>query len=107
MSSSLICSSQASTPCASAASKVTPSTPGAPLFSLASTCAWRGASILQTWTYRPQQRQGGITPMGSFIPAGRVDLGGILSHTEVGPRRSREADRLRHALLRGNVSDDL
>src|SRR5215510_13889667 len=39
------------------ASKVTPSTPGAPSFSLASAYAWRSVSILQTWTYRPQKRQ--------------------------------------------------
>src|SRR5262245_43446169 len=39
------------------ASKVTPSTPGAPSFSLASAYAWRSVSILQTWTYRPQKHQ--------------------------------------------------
>src|SRR5215813_1904728 len=39
------------------ASKVTPSTPGAPSFSLASAYAWRSVSILQTWTYSPQKRQ--------------------------------------------------
>src|SRR3974377_1091611 len=39
------------------ASKVTPSTPGAPSFSLASAYAWRSVSILQMWTYRPQRRQ--------------------------------------------------
>src|SRR5215468_4190853 len=41
------------------ASKVTPSTPGAPSFSLASAYAWRSVSILQMWTYRPQKRQVG------------------------------------------------
>src|SRR5215467_7565434 len=56
-SSSLICSRKASTPCSSMASKVTPSTPGAPSFSLASAYAWRSVSILQTWTYKPQKRQ--------------------------------------------------
>src|SRR5262244_3126946 len=39
------------------ASKVTPSTPGAPSFSLAIAYAWRSVSILQTWTYKPQKRQ--------------------------------------------------
>src|SRR5215467_15827075 len=39
------------------AAKVTPSTPGAPSFSLASAYAWRSVSILQMWTYRPQKRQ--------------------------------------------------
>src|SRR5215468_1765356 len=41
------------------ASNVTPSTPGAPLFFLASVYASRSVSILQTWTYRPQKRQDG------------------------------------------------
>src|SRR5215831_7259021 len=41
------------------ASKVTPSTPGAPSFSLANSYAARSVSILQTWTYRPQKRQDG------------------------------------------------
>src|SRR5271168_2741139 len=39
------------------ASKVTPSTPGAPSFCLASAYASRNVSILQTWTYNPQKRQ--------------------------------------------------
>src|SRR6266446_9781135 len=39
------------------ASKVTPSTPGAPSFCLASVYASRSVSILQTWTYNPQKRQ--------------------------------------------------
>src|SRR5271169_155989 len=39
------------------ASKVTPSTPGAPSFCLASAYASRSVSILQTWTYNPQKRQ--------------------------------------------------
>src|SRR5215467_13013427 len=39
------------------AAKVTPSTPGAPSFSSASSYASRSVSILQTWTYRPQKRQ--------------------------------------------------
>src|SRR5262245_7161017 len=39
------------------ASKVTPSIPGAPSFSLASAYACRSVSILQTWTYKPQKRQ--------------------------------------------------
>src|SRR5215467_1225919 len=38
-------------------SKVTPSTPGAPSFSLTSAYAWRSVSVLQMWTYRPQKRQ--------------------------------------------------
>src|SRR6516162_4371903 len=37
--------------------KVTPSTPGAPSFFLASAYASRSVSILQTWTYKPQKRQ--------------------------------------------------
>src|SRR3954470_5584612 len=41
------------------ASKVTPSTPGAPSFCLAISYAARRVSILQTWTYRPQKRQDG------------------------------------------------
>src|SRR5467141_531259 len=41
------------------ASKVTPSTPGAPSFCLAISYAARRVSILQTWTYRPQNRQDG------------------------------------------------
>src|SRR6202158_5716129 len=41
------------------ASKVTPSTPGAPSFCLAISYAARKVSILQTWTYRPQKRQDG------------------------------------------------
>jgi hypothetical protein len=41
------------------ASNVTPSTPGAPLFFLASAYASRSVSILQTWTYKPQKRQDG------------------------------------------------
>src|ERR1700688_3429349 len=39
------------------AAKVTPSTPGAPSFFLASAYAARSVSILQTWTYKPQNRQ--------------------------------------------------
>src|SRR6516225_3771081 len=39
------------------ASKVTPSTPGAPSFSSASSYASRRVSLLQTWTYRLQKRQ--------------------------------------------------
>jgi hypothetical protein len=38
--------------------KVTPSTPGAPSLFLASAYAWRRDSILQTWTSKPQKRQG-------------------------------------------------
>src|SRR5262245_8245225 len=56
-SSSLICKRNASTPCASMAVKVTPSTPGAPSFRLASAYASLNVSILQTWTYKPQSRQ--------------------------------------------------
>src|SRR3984893_15644514 len=41
------------------ASKVTPSIPGAPSFSLAISYATRRVSILQTWTYSPQNRQDG------------------------------------------------
>src|SRR5258708_10293504 len=41
------------------ASKVTPSTPGAPSFCLAIAYAARRVSILQPWTYRPQKRQDG------------------------------------------------
>src|SRR6516225_7725089 len=52
-----ICLRKASTPCVSMASKVTPSTPGAPSFCLASEYASRSVSILQTWTYNPQKRQ--------------------------------------------------
>src|SRR5450830_873105 len=57
LSSSAICSRKASTPCASMAAKVTPSTPGAPSFFSASAYAARSVSILQTWTYKPQKRQ--------------------------------------------------
>ena len=39
------------------AAKVTPSTPGAPSLFLASTYASRSVSILQTCTYKPQNRQ--------------------------------------------------
>src|SRR6516162_1953420 len=56
-SSSLIRARNASTPCASMASKVTPSTPGAPSLLLASVYASRSVSILQIWTYKPQKRQ--------------------------------------------------
>ncbi len=59
ISSSRSCSSRAPTPCASMASKVTPSTPGAPSFCLAILYAARRVSILQTGTYRPQNRQDG------------------------------------------------
>ena len=59
VSSSRSCSRRASTPCASMASNVTPSTPGAPSFALAMSYAARRVSILQTWTYRPQKRQDG------------------------------------------------
>ena len=59
VSSSRSCSSRASAPCASMASNVTPSTPGAPSFCLAIAYAARRVSILQTWTYRPQKRQDG------------------------------------------------
>src|SRR3954468_1447102 len=60
VSSSRSCSSRASAPCASTASKVTPSTPGAPSFCLAISYAARRVSTLQTWTYRPQKRQDGM-----------------------------------------------
>src|SRR5262245_36811744 len=59
VSSSRSCSSRAATPCASMASNVTPSIPGAPSFCLAIAYAARRVSILQTWTYRPQKRQDG------------------------------------------------
>src|SRR2546429_6228101 len=39
------------------ASNVTPSIPGAPSFCLAIAYAARRVSILQTWTYSPQNRQ--------------------------------------------------
>src|SRR6516164_4833165 len=52
-----MCSRKMSVPCSSMALKVTPSTPGAPSFSLASAYAWCSVSILQTWTYKPQKRQ--------------------------------------------------
>jgi hypothetical protein len=39
------------------AAKVTPSIPGAPLLFLASSYASLSVSILQTWTYKPQNRQ--------------------------------------------------
>src|SRR5262249_44346588 len=39
------------------ASKVTPSTPGAPSFSSAIAYAWRSVSSLQMWTYRPEKHQ--------------------------------------------------
>src|ERR1700757_5326927 len=61
-------------------SKVTPSSPGAPSFSLAISYASRSVSILQTWTYNPQKRQDGSAfaltyrlllrsckPMGAFV----------------------------------------
>src|SRR5713226_6815455 len=41
------------------ASKVTPSIPGAPSFLLAISYAARRVSILQTWTYSPQNHQDG------------------------------------------------
>src|SRR6266700_7802264 len=41
------------------ASKVTPSTPGAPSLFLANAYALRSVSSLQTWTYKPQKRQDG------------------------------------------------
>src|ERR1700752_3136638 len=41
------------------ASKLTPSIPGAPSFCLAISYAARRVSILQTWTYSPQNRQDG------------------------------------------------
>ena len=53
----LICPRKASAPCASTASKVTPSIPGAPSLFLAESYASRSVSILQTWTYSPQNRQ--------------------------------------------------
>jgi hypothetical protein len=56
-SSSRICSRKPSAPCVSMASKVTPSTPGAPSFCLASAYASRSVSILQTWTYNPLDRR--------------------------------------------------
>src|SRR3954469_11255535 len=59
VSSSRSCSSRVSTPCASMASNVTPSIPGAPSFCLAIAYAARRVSILQTWTYSPQKRQDG------------------------------------------------
>ena len=59
MSSPRICSMKPSTPCASTASNVTPSIPGAPSFFLAISYASRRVSILQTWTYKPQKRQDG------------------------------------------------
>src|ERR1700692_3789090 len=59
ISSSRNCSSRTSTPCVSMASKVTPSIPGAPSFFLAISYAARRVSILQTWTYSPQNRQDG------------------------------------------------
>src|SRR4029077_580872 len=59
VSSSRSCSSRASTPCASMASNVTPSIPGAPSFCLAISYALRSVSILQTWTYSPQKCQDG------------------------------------------------
>src|ERR1700730_16112128 len=39
------------------AAKVTPSIPGAPSFCLANSYASRSVSLLQTWTYKPQNRQ--------------------------------------------------
>ncbi len=57
LSSSLIRTRNASTPCASMAAKVTPSSPGAPSFFRASAYAARRVSSLQTWTYKPQNRQ--------------------------------------------------
>ena len=54
-SSSRSCSRNLSKPSASIAWNVTPSPPGAPLFSLASCYASQRVSRLQTWTYNPQK----------------------------------------------------
>ncbi len=63
-----ICSRNASTPCASMTSNVTPSIPGAPLFNLAISYASRCASVLQTWTYKPQKRQDGSAFALTYSP---------------------------------------
>src|SRR5262245_26988504 len=57
-----------STPCASIASNVTPSMPGAPSFFLASEYACCSVSILHTWTYSPQKRQDGSAFALTYIP---------------------------------------
>src|ERR1700683_2342993 len=56
---SRICLRKLSAPLSSMASNVTPSIPGAPPLLLAIRYASRKVSILQTWTYSPQKRQGG------------------------------------------------
>src|SRR6201998_4595630 len=74
-------SSRASTPCASVASNVTPSIPGAPSFCLAIAYAARRVSILQTWTYRPQKRQGRFSLRLDVYPPPQVlQINGRLYH---------------------------
>src|ERR1700739_3001517 len=87
------------------ASKVTPSTPGAPSFCLAISYAARRVSTLQTWTYRPQKRQDGSAfaltyilrlrsckPMDAFVisslPSPRLEalqMAGPLRSTDITP----------------------
>jgi Enolase C-terminal domain-like len=67
---------EASTPCASMTSKVTPSTPGAPSLSFASAYAQRSVSMLQTWTYKP----GGITEIRKIIPAAEAHSIELVPH---------------------------
>src|SRR5882757_9023779 len=70
------------------ASKVTPSIPGAPSFLLAISYAARKVSILQTWTYSPQNRQDGsafaltyILRLRSCKSMGALVMSSLPSHT--------------------------
>src|SRR6266702_3319753 len=63
------------------ASKVTPSMPGAPSLLLAISYAARRVSILQTWTYSPQNRQDGSAFALTYIPPPQVlQINGRLCH---------------------------
>src|SRR5712664_5019711 len=63
------------------ASKVTPSIPGAPSLLLAISYAARRVSILQTWTYSPQNRQDGFSlRLDVYSPPQVLQINGRLCH---------------------------
>src|SRR6516162_9994247 len=104
------------------ASKVTPSTPGAPSFCLAISYAARRVSTLQTWTYRPQKRQDGSAfalmyilrlrsckSMDAFVISSlpspmleALQMAGSLRSTDITPLH-RPSGPIRHPLVFGRL----
>ena len=92
-------------PCASMAAKVTPSLPGAPSLLWASAYASRSVSILQTWTYNPQNRQVvSVFALAYILRLRSLQIHGRLYHLVLAFLIARETTNSRAPSLRGHCS---